>query len=63
MSKKAEGKMGRKIGVDLHKNSFRVCYYQNDKKKMLADIESQLAYYYGSFFEPAVHRVLTDLVN
>jgi transposase len=24
--------MGRKIGVDLHKNSFRVCYYQNDKK-------------------------------
>jgi len=24
--------MGRKIGVDLHKNSFRVCYYQNDTK-------------------------------
>lgn len=24
--------MGRKIGVDLHKNSFRVCYYENDKK-------------------------------
>lgn len=24
--------MGRKIGVDLHKNSFRVCYYWNDKK-------------------------------
>ena len=24
--------MGRKIGVDLHKNSFRVCYYQNDEK-------------------------------
>jgi len=23
--------MGRKIGVDLHKNSFRVCYYKNDK--------------------------------
>ena len=23
--------MGRKIGVDLHKNSFRVCYYQSDK--------------------------------
>lgn len=24
--------MGRKIGVDLHKNSFRVCYYNSDKK-------------------------------
>jgi len=24
--------MGRKIGVDLHKNSFRVCYYASDKK-------------------------------
>src|SRR3990167_2721433 len=24
--------MRRKIGVDLHKNSFRVCYYQSDKK-------------------------------
>lgn len=24
--------MRRKIGVDLHKNSFRVCYYENDKK-------------------------------
>jgi transposase len=24
--------MGRKIGVDLHKNSFRVCYYHNDEK-------------------------------
>jgi transposase len=24
--------MGRKIGVDLHKNSFRVCYYENEKK-------------------------------
>lgn len=24
--------MGRKIGVDLHKNSFRVCYFQDDKK-------------------------------
>lgn len=24
--------MGLKIGVDLHKNSFRVCYYWNDKK-------------------------------
>lgn len=24
--------MGRKIGVDLHKNSFRVCYYENDRK-------------------------------
>ena len=22
--------MGRKIGVDLHKNSFRVCYYKSD---------------------------------
>lgn len=24
--------MGRKIGVDLHKNSFRVCYYKSDKE-------------------------------
>ena len=24
--------MGRSIGVDLHKNSFTVCYYQSDKK-------------------------------
>jgi transposase len=24
--------MGRKIGVDLHKNSFRVCYYVSDRK-------------------------------
>lgn len=24
--------MGRKIGVDLHKNSFRVCYYHRDEK-------------------------------
>jgi transposase len=24
--------MGRKVGVDLHKNSFRVCYYWNDEK-------------------------------
>lgn len=24
--------MGRKIGVDLHKNSFRVCYYWNEEK-------------------------------
>jgi hypothetical protein len=33
-------------------------YYQNDRKKMMADIESQLNYYYGSYFEPAVRQVL-----
>jgi hypothetical protein len=38
-------------------------YYHNDKKKMLADIESQLTYFYGSNFQPAVQQVLTDLIN
>jgi len=40
-----------------------VTYYQNDKKKMIADIESQLTYYYGSYFEPAVQQVLMQLLN
>ena len=38
-------------------------YYGNDKKKMIADIESQLTYYYGNSFEPATQQVLTGLIN
>ena len=38
-------------------------YYANDKKKMMADIESQLTYYYGNSFEPATQQVLTGLIN
>ncbi len=33
-------------------------YYQDDKGKMIADIEDQLTYYYGKCFEPAVRQVL-----
>lgn len=35
-------------------------YYQDDKSKLIADIEDQLAYYYGKCFEPAVHQVLRN---
>jgi hypothetical protein len=33
-------------------------YYQGEKSKMIADMEDQLAYYYGKSFEPAVRHVL-----
>ena len=35
-------------------------YYQDDKSKLIADIEEQLTYYYGKCFEPAVHQVLRN---
>ena len=38
-------------------------YYANDRKKMIADMESQLTYYYGNSFEPAAEQVLTGLIN
>ncbi len=38
-------------------------YYQNDKKKMIGDIESQLTYYYGDYFEPAVDQVLKSYLK
>jgi hypothetical protein len=38
-------------------------YYQDDKKKMMDDIESQLTYYYGDYYEPAVQQVLKSYLK
>ncbi|MBV8390733.1 MAG: hypothetical protein JO080_13095 [Mucilaginibacter sp.] len=38
-------------------------YYQDNKGKLIADIEEQLAYYYGRNFEPAVSQVLKSYLR
>jgi hypothetical protein len=38
-------------------------YYKDNKARLIADIEGQLAYYYGHSFEPAVHQVLNSYLN
>ncbi len=38
-------------------------YYQGDKSKLVADIEDQLTYYYGRYYEPAVSQVLKSYLK
>ena len=38
-------------------------YYNNNKEKLIADVEEQLAYYHGHYFEPAVHQVLKSYLK
>jgi len=38
-------------------------YYQDNKGKLITDMEDQLSYYYGRCFEPAVHQVLSNYVK
>jgi hypothetical protein len=38
-------------------------YYQGNKARLITDIESQLTWYYGHSFEPAVHQVLNSYLK
>ncbi len=38
-------------------------YYGGDKSKLITDVEGQLTYYYGTYDEDGVHKVLAGLVR